>query len=352
MYGSYDRRLPRAARARRIASVAAVGATLLLAGCSSSSDDNSGGGSGGGSAIGQRPKSESPYWVNPSGSAAKQVSAYERDGRSGDAKLIKKIASRPVADWITRPEPRAEVERLTKSADKADRSALLVLYNLPHRDCGQYSQGGAKSADTYRAWLDNIVKGIGDRSATVVVEPDAIPHLLAEGCTPQEFHEERYQLLNEAVSKLKQLPGTKVYLDGGNPDWVRDPGGLVEPLNRAGIAKADGFALNVSNYQTTASNRAYGNKVSPMVGNKPFVIDTSRNGNGPVEGTGDEQTWCNPPGRALGETPTTKTGDKRVDAYLWIKRPGESDGECKGGPKAGQWWPKYALGLARNAERY
>ncbi len=37
-----------------------------------------------------------------------------------------------------------------------------------------------------------------------------------------------------------------------------------------------------------------------------------------------------PPGRALGETPTTKTADPLVDAYLWVKRPGESDGECKG----------------------
>lgn len=53
-----------------------------------------------------------------------------------------------------------------------------------------------------------------------------------------------------------------------------------------------------------------------------------------------------PPGRALGEVPTTRTGDELVDAYLWVKRPGESDGDCKGGPKAGAWWPEYALGLA------
>ena len=57
--------------------------------------------------------------------------------------------------------------------------------------------------------------------------------------------------------------------------------------------------------------------------------------------------WCNPPGRALGETPTTKTGNPRVDAYLWVKRPGESDGACgRGAPAAGQWWPQYALELA------
>jgi len=43
------------------------------------------------------------------------------------------------------------------------------------------------------------------------------------------------------------------------------------------------------------------------------------------------------------------TGQALVDAYLWIKTPGESDGTCNGGPKAGQWWADYALGLARSA---
>ncbi|SCF71261.1 endoglucanase, partial [Streptomyces sp. MnatMP-M27] len=77
----------------------------------------------------------------------------------------------------------------------------------------------------------------------------------------------------------------------------------------------------------------------------------SRNGNGPAPGKNDPQAWCNPKGRALGETPTVATGDKAIDAYLWIKRPGESDGTCKGGPTAGRWWPRYALDLARNVGR-
>lgn len=125
---------------------------------------------------------------------------------------------------------------------------------------------------------------------------------------------------------------------------------MVEPLKRAGIERADGFALNISNYQTTAENTKYGKKLSAMVNGKPFVIDTSRNGNGPAPGGDDPENWCNPPGRALGNPPTTKTGDPQIAAYLWIKRPGESDGTCKGGPKAGTWWPKYALGLAEGAK--
>jgi endoglucanase len=32
---------------------------------------------------------------------------------------------------------------------------------------------------------------------------------------------------------------------------------------------------------------------------------------------------------------------------LWIKRPGESDGTCNGGPPAGTFWDAYAIGLVR-----
>ncbi|WP_016908522.1 glycoside hydrolase family 6 protein [Streptomyces xiaopingdaonensis] len=347
MYGSHGGRGHRGARARLVAGSAVAGAALLLAGCSSSGDSDDDG--AGKPQEKQRPKSEAPYWVNPEGKAARQAAEYREDDDDRNAKLIERIASQPMADWVRPEDAKAQTEQLTKAAEKADRSALLVVYNIPHRDCGQYSQGGAGDADEYREFVDAVAEGIGDREATVVVEPDALPHLLAEGCTPEEFHDERYALLKEAVTTLKAKPKTKVYLDAGNPLWVRDPGGLVEPLQRAGIGEADGFALNVSNYQTTASNKAYGKKLSAMIGNKPFVIDTSRNGNGPVKGAEDEESWCNPDGRALGEEPTTRTGEELVDAYLWIKRPGESDGECKGGPKAGAWWPKYALELARNA---
>ncbi|MGP3975448.1 glycoside hydrolase family 6 protein [Streptomyces sp. 8N114] len=335
------------ARARAVAGSALAGA-LLLVGCSSS-DGGSDDGAQADPTVRQRPKSVAPYWVNPEGSAARQAGAAAKDGKSARAAQLKKIARQPVAEWIDAADPRGHTARVTKAAAAADRGALLVLYNVPHRDCGQYSKGGAKDGAAYRSWLDGVAEGIGKRTATVIVEPDALAHTVSGDCAAPQLREERYGLLHDAVTRLKRLPRTKVYLDAGNPDWVRDPGGLVEPLNRAGIGKADGFALNVSNFQTTASNVAYGKRLSSMVDDKPFVVDTSRNGKGPLRGGGKE-SWCNPPGRALGEAPTTRTGHKAVDAYLWIKRPGESDGQCRGGPAPGTWWPSYALELARNAK--
>ncbi|MFE9116293.1 glycoside hydrolase family 6 protein [Streptomyces sp. NPDC007172] len=283
-----------------------------------------------------------PYWVNPEGPAAEQVSEWRRAGRESDAALIERISLRPQADW-PRPEGvEQQVRDLTGSAARAGRVPVLVAYDIPHRDCDGESRGGAANATAYRTWVDAFARGIGDRAAVVIVEPDAIAHLVS-GC-PGAPSAERLSLLAYAVRELKRGPATKVYLDAGHSAWITDQTTLLEPLRQAGVEQADGFSLNVSSFQTNAASAEYGHRLSAALGGKHFVVDTSRNGNGPYSGT---DNWCNPPGRALGTPPTAATGDPLIDAYLWIKRPGESDGSCRGGPKAGRWWPEYALGLAR-----
>lgn len=342
MYGSRGG----GAFAGRRASAVVLGAALLITGCSSS--DGGGDEPDAGAGITQQPKESDPFWVNPDGNAARQVAQLMKDGKKAQADQIRKIAQQPVGEWISPENPEEQARGFTEGADRVGRTALLVLYNVPHRDCGQYSQGGASDGNAYRDFVDGVAKGIGDRPATVILEPDAVLHLV-DGCTPDEFHEERYDLLKGAIAKLKGLKNTKVYLDAGNAGWG-DPDQIHEPLKWAGVDQADGFSVNVSNFYSTEDSIAYGKRLSAKIGGKPFVIDTSRNGNGPyAEGAADER-WCNPPGRALGETPTTKTSDPLVDAYLWVKRPGESDGECKGGPKAGEWWPEYALKLAQGSQ--
>jgi endoglucanase len=120
---------------------------------------------------------------------------------------------------------------------------------------------------------------------------------------------------------------------------------MASRLASAGITAAQGFALNVSNFLTTAENVTYGEQLSALVGGRHFVIDTGRNGLGPAP----DLQWCNPAGRALGPHPTSATGHPLVDALLWVKMPGESDGACNGGKVSGEWMPEYALGLAQRA---
>ncbi|WP_455908613.1 glycoside hydrolase family 6 protein, partial [Streptomyces hydrogenans] len=225
------------------------------------------------------PTGGSPFWVDPDSDAAQQVRRYEAQGRTDDARVLKRISEQPVADWPAGDDPVPEIRRAVGGATAENRTAVFVAYNIPHRDCGMYSAGGAHDAQAYRAWVDSFASAIGDASAVVVLEPDAVPHMV-DGCTPGQYHEERSALLAEAIERLKRQPGTRVYLDAGNPAWIDDPGKLVEPLRRAGIGRADGFSLNVSNFQTTATVRDFGATLSGLLGGMHFTVDTSRNGAG------------------------------------------------------------------------
>jgi endoglucanase len=216
---------------------------------------------------------------------------------------------------------------------------VFVAYNIPQRDCGGLSGGGGATADAYKTWITGLANGIGARKAVVILEPDALANM---GCLSSTDQQTRLDLLKYAVSTLRAKGQIFVYLDAGHSNW-QSAATMASRLLKAGIDIANGFSLNVSNFGYTSSNTSYGESISSLVGGKHFVIDTSRNGLGP---TSDWQ-WCNPPGRAIGNRPTSVTGNALIDAYLWVKVPGESDGACNGYPSSGTWMPEYALGLAQ-----
>jgi len=257
-------------------------------------------------------------------------------GGKGSEPLLDKICSNPQGAWINGGDARGAVSSI---AGKAGSSlALLVAYNIPNRDCGGASGGGAADSNAYKSWIDAFASGIGSHKVAVILEPDALAH--------GECADDRFDNLAYAVTALKKQAGAHVYIDAGHSGWV-NASSMAERLKSANIAAADGFSLNVSSFQTNADSIAYGSSISSQIGNKPFVIDTSRNGKGPSGGA-----WCNPPGRGLGSKPGSATGNPLVHAFLWVKRPGESDGssaECNGGPGAGQWFQSYAVELCKNA---
>jgi endoglucanase len=324
----------------------------LVAGCGSGLTDPSAHGSA------DRPAPQGPsalpptFYVDPANPAAEQAARWESEGRVEDAAQLRKIGERPTAKWLTGEQVlvRDEVDAYVGRAAVAGQMPVLVAHNIPERDCGRHGAGGAATGDEYRSWIRELAAGIKGRPVTVIVEPNAVADAV-DGCVTNV--DERYALLRDAVNVLDSTGSARIYLDAGHPRWIKDVDSLAEGLNRAGIGQADGFALNVANFFSTADNVRYGHRISDALGGKvPFVIDTSRNGNGPYPRAtvGGAPSWCNPPGRALGAEPTDDPGLERVDALLWIKYPGESDGACRPGePEAGTWWPEYALDLARRA---
>ena len=375
--------------------------------------------------------------------AISQISYLTSHGDKESANLIRTMIKTPQSVWIEAASPkraRQEVKRTVKRATGKGTVPVLVLYNIPFRDCAQFSAGGATTVKEYTAWIDGVAKGIGKEAAVVILEPDGlgiIPWYTnidgnLDWCQPAEADPdtaaaERFYMLNYAVDALKAKPNVRVYLDATHSGWL-NVGDASQRLFRAGVDRADGFYLNVSNYQFTANLIKYGTWVSsclamgsyagcpnqywnggPPTGwqgtamdnyqewrNEPysgdpadlawntvgidaryegsnpttrFVVDTSRNGVGPWDPSAwafpDPQDWCNPPDRGLGLVPTADTGNDLVDAYLWVKIPGESDGECTRGlgpsgetvdpvwdlidPGAGDWFPEMVLDLVHYA---
>jgi len=256
--------------------------------------------------------------------------------------LLTKIADQPQAFWFGgwSGDVRSAVNSVVTAAAGAGRVPALVAYNIPQRDCGSYSAGGSSSADAYRTWIRAFAAGIGTRRAIVVLEPDSLAGI---DCLNATDRQTRLTLLADAVRVLAAQANTSVYLDGGHDAW-QPVATMAGRLAQAGVADAQGFALNVSNFRAQAGLVSYGQQLAAAIGVAHFVIDTSRNGLGPAP----DGQWCNPSGRALGGKPGTP-GDYRLDWNLWIKRPGESDGPCNGGPAAGVFWPAYADGLAQRA---
>lgn len=403
-------------------------------------------------AAGAKSGSTKFYVPKPNHDAVKQIAELTSQGRKADAAKIRAIINTPTAVWVESGSPKEaeqQVRQITRQAAGQKTVPVFVIYNIPFRDCAQYSAGGATSVAEYKAWIDGVVRGIGDRKAILAVEPDGLGIIpwydpatdnvsTLEWCQPADANPataaaDRFEMLNYAVAKLSALPNTSVYLDGTHNAWL-NVGEISDRLLKAGVQNADGFFLNASNYQWTPNLIQYGTWISSCIayvtevqpgdfgncGNQywnggpannwqgvaldpaliwsddaaspnantaginsrydlvlggvepttSFIIDTSRNGQGPwtpspEQNFPDPQTWCNPPARGLGLRPTTNTGNALVDAYVWIKVPGESDGQCSRGlgsgdnvvdpiwnrvdPDAGVWFPEQALELANLA---
>lgn len=279
--------------------------------------------------------------VAPSQSKAKAA----LDDLNGDEKdAATWLSEQPTAYWLTpEQDPIGEagdtVISLISQARDQGRTLAVVVYGLPGRDCGNHSSGGLSEED-YPRWLDEIGRALDtapDLQKIVVLEPDSIA--LAPDCGNIA---DRARQLSAAVDELS-APNTWIYVDGGHSNWL-GADQMADLIRQTGVVgKVRGFATNVSNYQSSSDEFAYAAELSAKLDGAHALVDTSRNG---AASSGGE--WCNPPWQKVGE-PGGTLGDDIVDTNLWIKPPGESDGECNGGPKAGVFWPRAAVELTRDA---
>lgn len=321
--------------AGRILAVAAVAAAALLTpGIAQSAERTS---------AAPATSAATSYYVDPTTQSAIWAAANADDPRA--AVIQEKIAEVPQARWFTETNTdtvREEVSTHVAAAEAAGQVPILVVYNMPNRDCGGASGGGAANHAEYQAWVDELSAGLDGKPAAVIVEPDVLAQMST--CQSPEQQAETSASMAYAGKALKAgSAAAKVYFDAAHSAWL-SPDDMASRLKAAGITEsADGISTNVSNYQHSADEIGYAKAVLSAVGSAELraVIDTSRNGNGP---SGEE--WCDPAGRAIGTPSTSETGDAQIDAFLWIKLPGEADG-CAG--PAGEFSPDLAYEMATAA---
>ena len=279
-------------------------------------------------------------------SKATDAATRAADG-SPEQAAARYLSEQPTAVWLTPEGDPVDVvgERIAGLAAEArDQSArvAVVVYGLPERDCGGHSAGGLEG-DAYLEWtraIGDALREAADTSPIVILEPDSLA--LAPECGNVD---ERVEQLSAAVEALA-AESTWIYVDGGHSNWLA-PAEMADLIGRVDRASRGdggrgirGFVTNVSNFEATDDEVDYAHDVASRLDDLYAIIDTGRNG------AGSNGEWCNPPGRLVGE-PGGTIGDDVVDTNLWVKPPGESDGDCNGGPAAGQWWPEAAVELTR-----
>jgi endoglucanase len=439
-----------------LAGTAILATGLAAAGSASAASTASGarGTAAAGSASQRALAPDTRFYVPPAASGAPaQIRRLASSGDKQDAALIAEMENVPQAVWFTSGTPaqvRSQVRQTMTRAAVQHAVPVLVAYDIPGRDCSEYSAGGAEDESAYDQWIGAFARGVGGGKAVVIVEPDALGNLPSDCGLPSSVYpftdDERIAEIQDAVSVLEADPRASVYLDGTQSAW-QSVGTITQRLLEASVQDTQGFFLNVSNYQADPNLIDYGTWISDCIAmvtdpsnadyNNPsacasqyypatesdfstydlttqwytanigdavpathFVIDTSRNGTGPndmssyadapydqpssVISTLASGNWCNSPGAGLGLRPTAKTGVPLLDAYLWVKTPGQSDGQCDeaGGvrtwdysdytqaswptdstdqnlfdplwgvddPAAGSWFSQQALQLAQDAQ--
>lgn len=313
-----------------------------------------------------------------------------------------------VGGWFTSralvngSESTGQLRGMLEDASRKDPVPLvvLVLYNLPNRNCNAgtstgelccaYNDDGTcdfeNSGDCeaglneYKSgyvdlYVDALEEFDGVVPMAVIVEPDSLPNLVTnfdiESCGNDGTYRAYTQGVQYAVHQIAaRTRKVAVYLDAAHGGWLGWKSSmeafadLVESLDL--IPYLRGFSTNTANYQPLGvpcpddvdcvtdsiarDERACCQDPCDLVSSFNYghneenyaralvqtfqdsldwtphvVIDTSRNGN--PDARDDCSHWCNPRDTRVGLRSTARTRNPAVvDAYFWMKAPGQSDG--------------------------
>ncbi|MET0342995.1 MAG: glycoside hydrolase family 6 protein [Polyangiales bacterium] len=226
-----------------------------------------------------------------------------------------------------------------------------------------------------------------------IIEIDSLPNLVTNTnvakCQEMKTNGAYVDGVAYALSKLGAIPNVYNYIDAGHHGWLGWDTNLgpsaelfAQTARKASFQAVHGFITNTANYSAltepyfTVADQVGGQSLRQAKwvdwnmyvdelsfaqafrqklvslgfdANIGMLIDTSRNGWGGAKRPTAKSTstdvntyvdqsridrrthagnWCNQSGAGLGERPTANPAPG-IDAYVWIKPPGESDGSSK-----------------------
>ncbi|KAH0435442.1 glycosyl hydrolase family 6 [Colletotrichum camelliae] len=320
-----------------------------------------------------------------------------------------KVAEVPSFAWLDTREKislmnstLAEIRKLNQGGANPPYAGTYVVYNFPDRDCSAKASAGELAIadgglDKYKTeYIDPIAalaKEYSDTRIVFVYEPDGLANLITNmGVQKCSQAADTYKAATDYAFKTLNLDNVAIYVDAGHAGWLGWEANLqptatlyADVYKKAGSPKAvRGLVTNVSNFNgwnltaapsyTTPNNNYDESKfhaaLTPMLKTAGYpanyLVDQGRSGKQP---TGQQiwGDWCNVKDAGFGTRPTVKTGIDTLDAIVWVKPGGESDGtsnssatrydeKCSSGssftpaPEAGTWFQEYFEMLIKNAD--
>ncbi|KAF0318559.1 1,4-beta-D-glucan cellobiohydrolase CEL6A [Colletotrichum sp. SAR11_59] len=320
-----------------------------------------------------------------------------------------KVAEVPSFAWLDTREKislmnstLAEIRKLNQGGANPPYAGTYVVYNFPDRDCSAKASAGELAIadgglDKYKTeYIDPIAalaKEYSDTRIVFIYEPDGLANLITNmGVQKCSQAADTYKAATDYAFKTLNLDNVAIYVDAGHAGWLGWEANLqptatlyADVYKKAGSPKAvRGLVTNVSNFNgwnltsapsyTTPNNNYDESKfhaaLTPMLKTAGYpanyLVDQGRSGKQP---TGQQiwGDWCNVKDAGFGARPTVKTGIDTLDAIVWVKPGGESDGtsnssatrydeKCSSGssftpaPEAGTWFQEYFEMLIKNAD--
>ncbi|EQC30940.1 hypothetical protein SDRG_11415, partial [Saprolegnia diclina VS20] len=248
------------------------------------------------------------------------------------------LKQQPIATWYT-DQYVSDLSGLMAKCQ--DATPAIVVYGLPQKDCahGYSSEGSNANTADYAKWIQKLMDQVGsNRDVVYILEPDALGLLANNPCATQHNYKANLRI---AIEMLASNPKAKIYADVAAWGDMAKTTSILNELKEAG--RLSGIAINTSNYVSNDKLLATCQSYSAATNGLHCIFDTSRNFNG-----SPSSEWCNAKSGGIGSPPTANTGYPLVDYFLWLKVPGESDGQCNDagrtsdaavGPSAGQFFP-------------